>query len=127
MLTRVRHRGRWVRSRAPLGSLILSGVVEFTRVRPKCRWVYLGSLGSLTRALGVVGFIRGRWIYWRAPLWSLVYPGSLGLLGCAFGIIRFIQCSWVNSRASKSSLGSSAVVGFTRARHGGRWVHSRAP
>ena len=96
-------------------------------MRPKCRWVYLGSLGSLTLVLGVVGFIRGRWIYWRVPLWSLVYPGSLGLLGCAFGIIRFIQCSCVNSRASKSSLGSSAVVAFTRARYGGRCVHSREP
>ena len=42
------------------GSLGSSGVVGFSRVRPRGCCVNPGSLGSIARSLGVVGFTRGR-------------------------------------------------------------------
>ena len=56
----------------------------------------------------VVGFVRGHWVHWGAPLWSSgsfvvdnlievhrgghqVYPGSLDSLGCALGVVGFIR------------------------------------
>ena len=50
-------RGRWDHSDLPWGSLGSSEVVGFTLVG---RWVHPPSLGSLSLALGVVGFIRCR-------------------------------------------------------------------
>ena len=44
--------GRWVRLRAPLGSLRTSRVVVSTHARPEGRIVYLVSLGFRVRALG---------------------------------------------------------------------------
>ena len=74
-------------------SLVSSKAVRFTLVRLDGGRVYPGSFGSLGFALGVFGFIRGRWVYSVLPLWSLGNPGSLEF---ALG-----------------SLGSSGVVGFT--------------
>ena len=68
------------------------------RVRP-------GSLGSLGCVLGVVRYIRNRWVNWGAPwgssgssgviavctLGRRVIPGSLGSLGCALGVVGFIS------------------------------------
>ena len=42
-----------------------SSVVGFARARPRGRWVHPSSLGSLTHALEIVGFIRGHWF--RSP------------------------------------------------------------
>ena len=67
--------------------------VGFTRVRPAGHRAYLGSLGSrgfalgvveLDKrrcALGVVGFIQGRWVYSGAPWGS---SGSFGVVGFAW-------------------------------------------
>ena len=43
--------------------------VGFIRVRTGYRWVHLGSFGSLGCALGVVGYIRRRWVRSGAPWW----------------------------------------------------------
>ena len=51
----------------PWWSLDSSGVVVFILERPEGRWVYPGSLGSHRCALGVVEFIRGRWVHSGAP------------------------------------------------------------
>ena len=48
---------------APWGS---SGSFGFIQARPVCRRVHSGSLGSLWRVLGVVGFIQLRWVYCSA-------------------------------------------------------------
>ena len=114
-----------------------SGVVVFTRVRPRGCCVNPGSLGSLARAmeslgslacaLGFVGFILSRWVRscepWRSlgssevvrftrarPVVLRVNPGSLGSLACALGVVGFTQ-----SRPR--------VASFIR----GRWFHSHAP
>ena len=61
---RVRHRGRFIRSRffpgVSLGSSGSFWVVDFVRVRLEARRVHPRSLGPLRCALGIVGFIRGR-------------------------------------------------------------------
>ena len=75
-------------------------------MRPGGRQVHPGSLGSLMCALGVVGFIRGRWVHWGAPWGRRIYPGSLDSMVCALG-----------------SSGSSAVVRFTGMRPERRRVH----
>ena len=86
-------------------------------------WVHRESLGSIARALGVIGFtsvstgsldssgfLRGVWIHAKATWWA----------------VRFIRGRWVCSRALYKSLDLSWVVGFTRLRSRGRWVHSRS-
>ena len=47
----------------PWGSLDLFGVVGLIRARPVGRWIHSVSLGSFGCALGVVGFIRVRWVH----------------------------------------------------------------
>ena len=92
-------------------------VIEFTRVRPEGHWVHPESFGSFGCAVGVVGFIcfpfgvvgfiRGRWVY-SGSHWV-----TLGLSG----VVGFTRCvSW-------ASLCSSGVIGFSRVRPRGRWVH----
>ena len=92
----------WGHSCAPWVSLDSFGIVRFTRVRPAGRWFHPESWGSLLCAQCVVEFVRGHWV-----LSSLGSSGSLG----------------VYSGATWRSLGLSGVVGFTRVRSGGRWVH----
>ena len=121
----------------PLGLLVYPG-----------GWVpsgaFLGSFGSIECALGVVGFIRVRWVHSVAPLRSSgfrpcvrwVHPVSLGSLGCALGVFGFILCEvgvfgfmygrFVHSGAHLASMFSLVralgVIGFIQ----GRWVHSGA-
>ena len=90
-------------------SIVSSGVVRFTRVRPLCKWVHPGLFPSLACVLVVVGFILGRLIPTYALLRSLV---------CALGVI---VCHWVHFTEARVS-----VFGCTRACPGGRCVHSRA-
>ena len=100
-------------------------------------WVNCDSLGSIARALGVIGFLRGVWIHakatwggrscslglFRALYKSLDFPGLLGSLVYARGVVGFIRGRWVHTRAPWGSLRLSGVVGFSRERLGGRWVH----
>ena len=44
-----------------------SGVAGLFELRPGCRRVHPGSLGSWGCALGVVRFIRVLWVDWGAP------------------------------------------------------------
>ena len=62
--------GRWVHLWS-LGSFLRLGIFGFASMRPVVRAVHPMSLGSLARALGVVGFIQGRWVHSFAPLGSL--------------------------------------------------------
>ena len=90
----------------------LSGMTGFTWVRPWGRRVHPRWLGSLECALGVVGFIRVRWVHWSA---SWVSPGSSRVDG--FTGVRprgHPVHTWVNGFAGVS-LG---VVGSFR----DRWV-----
>ena len=105
-------RGRWDHEGAPLCLMGSSCVVGFTRVRAAGHCVYPGWLGSLRFALEVTGFIRGRRVHSSAPRVLWVHLGSFGSLGNA--LVALALCG---------SLGSSEVVGFTRVRHGDRWVH----
>ena len=57
-------------------------MVGFILTHPGWRWVHLGSLGSLTRALGVDELIRCVWFLWRWPWLSL---GSLVVVGFTRG------------------------------------------
>ena len=117
------------------------------------RWVQPGSLGSVVFtlgvdggrcvhfALGVVGFILGRWVHSGLRLGPLgssgvvgftcvrdgVHQGLLGSLGFALVLFGFIRVRRVRSGSSLGSLGSSGVVGFTPVRLGSRWVHSGSP
>ena len=111
--------------------------VSFASICRGGRWVHLGSLGSLSRALVVVGFRWGHWIHSRAPQGFLgssrvvvftlqrpgVYPRSLGSLASSLRILGFILRRWVHSSSPLVSFGSSWVVAFTLACAGGRWVH----
>ena len=90
-----------------LGSL---GTVRFVRVRSRCSWVHMGSVGSFGYNLGIVWFIRDCRIHLGAPWRSLclflddvsirVCPGGrwvhlwwLGSLVCALGVVGFIRDS----------------------------------
>ena len=143
-------RGRRVHSRAPWRSFGSSGVVGFARIRSGCLWVHPASLGSHALPLGVVRFTRvlwvhsgtlwgslgssridefirvrpwghwGRWFHSGTSWGHWVHPGSMDSLGFSLELVGFILSRWVDSG---SPLGSSGVVGFTRLRHWGRWVH----
>ena len=85
-------RGRWVHCAAPFGvvcfvlgnwvrwgeSLGSFGDARFFGVRPGCRGVRSGSMGSLGCALLVAFFFQGRWVHWVAHLGS---SGSFGVAG----------------------------------------------
>ena len=97
-------RVRWVHSGRPCASSGSFGLVGFILVRPSRGRDCLVSSGSFGRALGdvvFIGFIRAH---------RGVHSGSLGLFGSALAIVVFI---W--------------LVGFIRARCGGRCVHSGVP
>ena len=79
-------------------------VIVFSRIRPRGRLVHPGSLGRLRFALGLVGFLQGRWVH-----------SSLVVIGLFRGRRD-------HSESPLRSLGSPGVVGFTRVHTGGRWV-----
>ena len=117
-----------------LGSFSLLG---FTRVRPRlCQWVNSRSpcvslglsrvLGSLTRVLGVVGFIRAVGVTRALPGGRWAHPGTFCLLARALGFVGFIQPRCVHSSAPCMSLVLSRAFGFTRALPGGCRVHPRS-
>ena len=108
---------------------------------------HMGSLGSLTPALGVDRFIRGpwvhlrapccRWVCWRTPLRSLGSSLVFGFTMRALGVIGFIRgrcvrfsgpwgllgsSEFVRFTCVCPFLGSSVVVGLTRAHTRGRWL-----
>ena len=119
-----------------MGSSVVHG---FIRACPRCIWVKLVSLGSLSRlwvSLGsseVVGCIR------TCPWCRWLHARSLGLFPRAMGVVGFIGvrcvclnaswCLWVHPvilrslRAPLGSLGSSLVVGLTRAGLWGLFDH----
>ena len=86
-------------------------------MRPRCRWVNPGSLDSLGFDLGVVMFIRVRWIH------SCESRGSLGSFVCALGVIGFIRGRWFHSCVPWGWLGSPGFVGFPSVLPGDRCVN----
>ena len=82
--------GRWVHLCAHWGSLVLSGVVGFTRVCPGGGWVHPGLLGSLRCSLGIDVFIRLVVFTRVRPEGLWVHPGWLGSLGCVLDVVGFI-------------------------------------
>ena len=74
-------------------SSLSSGFAEFIGVRTCGRWVYHVSLSSLGYSLGVVGFIRGSWVYCSA-LWGS--SESAGIIGVRPGCLGFIQARVVH-------------------------------
>ena len=87
-------RGRWVHpkwhSGTPWGSLGSSGVVGFPRIRPVGGCVHPCPLGSLACALGVVAFIRGRWVHSGATRGSLRSSVVVGFTRVHPGVFEFI-------------------------------------
>ena len=86
----------------------LAGDVGFTHAIARGRLFHPGPLRSFARALGVVGFIPGRWVHsrehWRSlgssgviaftcvrRLGQRVLPVSLRSFGCALGVNEFIR------------------------------------
>ena len=94
------------------------------------RRVRSASLGSLRCALGVVGYVRGRWVH-RVALW--VSSGSFGVAGFIrvrpgeVGFFRGRSVYWSAPWGSSGLFGVSGYigkrVGFVRS----RWVHCGAP
>ena len=122
--TRARPEGLWVHAGSfgllacalvHAGSLGSSGV---TFACPGVRRVHRGSLGSLARALWVVGFTGA------CPGGCCVHPGSFAY---AMGVVWVIRGCWVHTRFPWGSLGLLArylvVVLFPCVCHGGRLVH----
>ena len=119
----------------------------FSRDHSGGRSVYTGSLGSLWRAIGVVGLIQGpSCAHWGSygssavvvidpelTVCRWVHPGSLDSLRGSSGVDGFTLtgpgCRWIRrrrlvcSRAPWESLGSSGDVVFTRTRSMGHWVN----
>ena len=118
---------RWVHprsfARAPWGALTSSGIVGFIRVRPGCHWVHSRAFASLARDLGVVGYIRGRWVIRALSGLNAELLRLPAYATCVLGIVRFVRSCWIHSRAPWRSLGSSGDVRFARARRWGRCVH----
>ena len=127
----------------PWGSMGSFEVFGFAQVGPWVRWVHAGSLGSLKFALGVTGFIQGRWVHLGSPWGSMgssgvvrftgVRPGgrwvqwrspwgSLGALRFALRVVRFMRGHQVHSGSPLRSLSSSGFVGFPRVCPGVRYV-----
>ena len=73
------------------------------------------SLGSFGCVLGIIGFIRCRWVHSGAPF------RLSGSLGCSLGVVMIIRG---HSGAPCGSLSSLGVVGFVPMRLGDHWVHS---
>ena len=107
----------------PLKSSGLVGFVGFIGARPGV------SLGSFGRALGVVGFILARVRFIRIRVAHLGTPLRLS------GLVGFVEFIGARPGVSLGSFGralgvvgfiSARALGFIRARHGCRWVHSGA-
>ena len=94
------------------------------------------SLRSLVCALGIVGFILGHCVRSRAPWGNCFHQVSFRSLARALGVVEFTGvvgftvarswCLWyILGRWVHSGMlfGSSSVVGFTRVRPRGRWIH----
>ena len=105
-----------------------SAVPGFIGVRSGVRRFHPGLLGSLGCALGIVRFIRGRWVHRGAPWWS---SGSSGVAEF-IGVDGFIGVlSWVRQVPPGSCTGFIRVRPVGRrflpaligVRPGGRWVH----
>ena len=81
------------------------------------------SMGSLAHAPGVAGFaytLRGlSWVFGFAR----ARPGDRWVHLGSMGSLTRPGCRRVRPRAPVGSLGSSAVILFTRSRLWGRWVH----
>ena len=128
-------------------SLCSSGAVLFTHAHPGCRWFHPGFLGSYARGRCVhseslssladtpelVGFICVVWFACARPGGRrMLHPGSFGSLVRPLIVVDYIQKRWFHSCAFWVSVGSSAVVFFTRARLWvvgyirGRWARSSA-
>ena len=88
--------GRWVNWGAPWVSSVSSRFASFIRVHPSGGMVHQGFLGSLGCVLGVVSFIRDRWVHF--PGGRRVHPGSLGSLGyavdCVLVVVGSIRVHW---------------------------------
>ena len=117
------------------GSSGSSGDAGLIGVHPGDRRVRPGSLDFLGYVLGVVGYVRGRWVHWGAPWKSSgtscvgslirVHPGvhrvRPGSFGCALGVIGssgvpglIVGVCPIDCRVSLGSLGyAQVVVGFT--------------
>ena len=132
------------------GCCVHAGSLSLLGFALGCRCFHSGSLGSLGLALGVVGFIWSGGVHLASRLGSLcsfgvvwfggvpprgswVNPGSFGSLGFALvvvefalGVVGFIRGRWDHMGSPWWSLGLYGVVGFSRFRPGGRWVHPRS-
>ena len=144
VFTRVMTGGRWVHpvSLGSLGGAL--GVVEFIRGR----WIHWSSSLNSSVVLGftqvrsgynresftlvlpgessvVVGFTRvrpgGRWV--MVGLTRVVFGVVLFMWGRCLGVVGIILGRWVHSGSHWVTLDLSGVVGFTRVRLGGCWVH----
>ena len=62
-------------------------------MRPGERWIHSRSLGSFGCDLGVVGFIKGRWVHSGASWGSLGSFGVVGFIGVHTGVVGFIRGS----------------------------------
>ena len=115
----------------PLGSLGSSWVIGFIGVRPGGRQIHPGSLGC---SLGIVGFIRCRWVHFGSsgiagfiemlPVNRRVHPGYLGSLVSALRVVVFIRGHTCRPWRSP---GSSGFTGYIWERAGGFWVPSGSP
>ena len=151
---RVRAAGRWVHPGSLRsfgfalgvvgslwGSLRSSAVVWFTWVRPVGHWVHPASLGLLGFAPCVVEFIGFALGVTARTAGRSADPGSLGSVAFALGVVGFIQSARFtrvrlgsgrvqpdsfHTGSRCGSFGSSGVVGFSRVRPWGRWVHPRS-
>ena len=132
----------WLNWEAPSVSSCLFGVHWFIGVCTASRRVLSGSLGSLRYALGVFGFVRGRWVHWCTSWRSSrsfgdcefirKRPGSrYGLLRWTLGFVWFVPGHWIHWGAQWRSLErlvyAERIVGFVRSSRlhwGAPWVSS---
>ena len=103
-----------------------SGFSGFIAVRPGSRRVHPGLQDSMGFALGVIGFIRGRWgassgAAGVRPRYCWVHPVSLDSFGPAQVIVGFIRGRSVHCGAPR---GSSGSIGLAGVRHGNRREHA---
>ena len=79
-----------------MGSSLSSGFAELIGVRTWGRCGHHWSLGSLGYPLGVVGFIRGCWVYCGALWGSSGSSESAGIIGMRPGSLEFIRARLVH-------------------------------
>ena len=114
-----------------------SEIAEFIGARPGVRRVHPGSLSSLWRALGVVGFIRCVWVHAGAPCGSSGLIGFTRVFPCgcrvplqwlcslrfALGVLELILGRWVYSDTPWLLSGSCGLFELAQVHSGGRRVH----